>query len=96
MKKIIVLLVCAMIFVASCASHKSVVGNGSQTGEKVKKRQWYALWGGVPIGAGADTKEMAGGASNYTIETSIDALALILNNVIFWTSIRNEVVTVVK
>jgi len=44
------------------------VGNGGSGKTTVTERQWYALWGLVPINP-KDSKDMAKGADNYTVTT---------------------------
>jgi hypothetical protein len=39
-----------------------------QADKVLKQKQWYALWGAVPINE-VDSKEMAGDSENYTIIT---------------------------
>jgi PBP1b-binding outer membrane lipoprotein LpoB len=56
-----------MLF-ASCATHVHTVGKGAQSSQTVQKKQWYALFGLVPINT-VDSKEMASGAKDYTIKT---------------------------
>jgi PBP1b-binding outer membrane lipoprotein LpoB len=56
-----------MLF-ASCATHVHTVGNGAQSSQTIQKKQWFALWGLVPINS-VDSKAMADGAKDYTIKT---------------------------
>ena len=73
MKKFIVLVFVVALFATSCISqHIHIVGNGPQTGIKVERKQWYALWGLVPVGF-VDTKELAGDAKDYEIYTRQNA-----------------------
>ena len=53
---------------SACYTHTHVVGEGAESGVTVEKKQWYALWGLVPINE-VDTKEMSDGKENYTIKT---------------------------
>jgi len=62
---------------AGCFTQRFVVGEGSQTGETVKSRQWYVLFGLVPINQ-TDADQLADGAANYTIETKFTALDVII------------------
>ena len=59
-----------VLLMTSCMALTHVVGTGAQTGVKVEKKQWYALWGLVPINE-VDSKTMAGGSSDYTIKTQV-------------------------
>ena len=71
MKRKISTFICAIGIAAclsSCYTLEHTVGNGAQGSSVEKTRQWYALWGLVPINQ-TDTKAMAGGAQDYTITT---------------------------
>ena len=54
------------LLLSSCMTLTHVVGTGGSSGDSVEQKQWYALWGLVPINE-VNSKEMAGGAANYTI-----------------------------
>jgi len=62
---------------SSCMSLTHTVGSGGY-GESESKRQWYVLWGLVPINE-VDSKQMAGGAENYTVKSSITPLDFVIN-----------------
>ncbi|MFZ6665656.1 Bor/Iss family lipoprotein [Peijinzhouia sedimentorum] len=62
---------------SSCMSLTHTVGSGGY-GESETKRQWYVLWGLVPINE-VDSKAMASGAENYTVKSSITPLDFIIN-----------------
>lgn len=62
---------------AGCFGHKHVVGNGAQTGEEVSAKQWYVLWGLIPLGD-PDTNAMAGGASDYEIKTKQSFIDIVI------------------
>ena len=67
MKKIIS--VCTLlIFLASCATHTHIVGNGASGSNTITKRQLYVL-NIVPIND-IDTNIIAGDAEDYTIVTT--------------------------
>ncbi len=68
----------------ACSTHTHVVGNGGQGGQVQQERQWYILWGLVPINK-VDTKTMVGNATNYTIKTEqsfIDGLISFVASVV--------------
>lgn len=70
MKKIIFKSAVALTIVltmASCFTQQHIVGQGG-SGAPVEKRQWFALFGLVPLNT-VDSKAMAGGKQNYTITT---------------------------
>ncbi len=95
MKKMMILLLVFSILLTSCASHKHIIGSGAQGGATVEKRQWYALWGLVPIGD-VDSNEMAGGSANYEIETTHTGLDWIINFFTGVVSITSRTVIVTK
>ena len=72
-KLITITLIISMLFI-SCATHLHHVGHGPQTGTKVTSRQFYLLYGLVPLNS-VDTNKMAGIDSNgnyitdYEIQT---------------------------
>jgi Bor protein len=53
---------------ASCTANLHTIGDGPKGNEIIKARQWYVLWGIVPINQ-VDTKAMAAGAEDYQIKT---------------------------
>ncbi len=70
MKKMIAIIILAsmaLVFVG-CMGHTHVVGNGGQGNTRMFERQWYVLFGLVPIN-NVDTKQMVGTEDNYTIIT---------------------------
>jgi len=99
LKLVVVSLLLFSLF--ACSSHTHVVGSGPSTGITVSARQYYAVWGLVPIGigGGADTNAMAGDAENYQIETKaafMDYLISGLANMIIPTTISCRTVTVTQ
>ncbi len=92
----IVLLVCLFsLFLTGCATHRHIVGDGSQTGVTKSERQWYALYGLVPLGE-VDTKDMSGGAEDYEIKTEESVEDFLLNLVTGMMTIVSRTVTVAK
>ena len=71
MKKYILVLcmIMSMIFVG-CATHVHNIGTGPEIGHKETARQWYLLYGLVPLNS-VDTNEMANSAENYEIQTQV-------------------------
>lgn len=71
MKRTLKSLILSLVFViglSSCFTLEHTVGNGAQNGVEQTERQWYALFGLVPLND-VDSKQMAGGASDYTIKS---------------------------
>ncbi len=72
------LLIVAMLCVIGCAAHIHKVGNGAQGTELMAERQWYVLWGIVPIND-VDSHAMAAGATDYEIVTEYTLIDGIIN-----------------
>ena len=90
-----VLLIVAMLFVIGCATHMHKVGNGAQGTDMIESRQWYVLWGLVPIND-VDTQAMAGEATDYNIITEVNLLDGVINALVGSVSIYCRTVTVLK
>lgn len=60
----------ALVSVIGCASHTHKVGYGPAFDRAKIERQWYLLWGLVPVNE-IDTQAMANGQSNYEITTEV-------------------------
>ena len=88
-KLIAITLIISMLFI-SCATHLHTVGHGPQAGVKATARQYYLLWGLVPINT-IDTNEMAGldingkQIENYEIQTQVGPLDVVINSVSLFT-----------
>ena len=52
-----------LLFMVGCAAHTHQVGAGAQGSETIEARQWYVLWGLVPVND-VDTHAMAAGATD--------------------------------
>lgn len=63
------LLIVALLFVIGCAAHTHQIGKGAQGNDIDTERQWYILWGIVPINE-VDTNAMSDGATDYNIITA--------------------------
>jgi len=95
MKKAVVLLMVAAFLLASCATHVHTVGMGPQTGQTETAKQWYILFGLVPL-TDVDTNAMAGGAADYEIMTQHAPIDIIIGMVIGLTTVSSRTVTVTK
>jgi hypothetical protein len=74
---------------------RHTVGEGGG-GEKVaQERQWYILWGLVPLGE-HDGGQMAKGNTNFTIQTQYSPMDFLFNIFTGWISIFSQTVTVTK
>jgi len=76
--KIIMLLFVASFMMTGCFTQRHVIGDGAEMGEVEEARQWFVLWGLVPINE-VDSAEMIGGSRNYEIKTEHSALDVIIS-----------------
>ena len=90
-----VFLILAMLFVIGCAAHTHKIGNGAQGNDITNARQWYVLWGLVPIN-NVDTSTMAAGATDYEITTALTPLDVVISAVLGQVTIYCRTVTVQK
>jgi len=73
--KLLIALSVFAIILSGCSATMHTVGTGGKGNCKspgqydAKKKQWYLLWGAVPLNK-VDSKDLAGGAQNYTIRTT--------------------------
>ena len=88
-------LIVGMLFVIGCSTHVHQVGKGSQGYDITEARQWYIVWGLVPIND-VDTNAMAGGATDYDITTSYTPIDFIIGVVAGSVTISSRTVTVQK
>lgn len=91
----IVAITIVLCFLAGCAAHIHKVGQGAQGAQKAEQRQWYVLWGLVPIND-VKTDQMAEGATDYTIKTEQSALDVIINIFTVYITVVSRTVTVTK
>ena len=68
---------------------------GAQGNQMDEERQWYVLWGLVPINE-VDTNEMADGATDYEIKTETSGLDIVINIFTSVISVVSRTVTVTK
>lgn len=94
-KAMVLTLAVALIFMTGCYSITHTVGEGHKTGYVESARQWYALWGLVPLNK-VDSKEMVKGATDYTIKTEFTALDIIISFATSWVTIYPMTVEVKK
>jgi len=74
----IILLLFVVFYSSGCMSHTHVVGKGAQSTQSMESRQWYILFGLVPLN-NANSAELAKGAADYTIKSEITPLDFIMN-----------------
>ena len=97
MRNKLVLIIAPIVFLTlfSCATHVHTVGNGPSTGVTETARQWYVLYGLVPLND-VDTSAMTGGASNYEVKTSQEPIDLLIYCFTSGVTVTSRTVTVTK
>jgi len=78
-----------------CYNFRHTVGDGGGHTTVAVERQWYLLFGLVPLGR-IDAGELAGSATDYTIETEAGPLDILLNLFTSWVTITSRTVKVYK
>ena len=91
----VVTILLLLLFAVGCTTHIHKVGNGPQTYNIQEDRQWYVLWGLVPLND-IDTNDMAGDATNYEIKTEVTPLDILISIPASWVSVSSRTVTVIK
>ncbi len=80
---------------AGCYAMKHTVGNGAQGSTTTSERQWYILFGLVPLN-NVDSKQMAGDAKDYEVTTSFEFVDLVIGVFTGIISVQPMTVTVKK
>ncbi len=90
------LLVTAMLlFTIGCTSHVHKIGTGASTGSEESARQWYILFGAIPLND-VNAQEMAGDTQNYEIQTEQSFIDILIGGVAGMVTISSRTVTVKK
>tara|TARA_B100000003_G_scaffold208271_1_gene228042 strand:- start:1352 stop:1648 length:297 start_codon:yes stop_codon:yes gene_type:complete len=98
MKKIFIISFVAILAFSACSPHTHIVGEGPSSGLQNQARQYYILFGLVPLNK-VDTNSMIGDATNFKIDTTTgptDVLIGIAAGMIIPTTISSRTVTVTK
>ena len=77
-KAVVMIMIVSSLFLIGCSTHVHTVGTGSQTGVSNTARQFYLLYGLIPLNS-VDTGAMAGGAANYEIQTQVGPMDVVIN-----------------
>ena len=91
----VLLVLVFIILTVGCMAHVHKVGAGEQQGIPEQQRQWYILFGLVPIN-NVDSHAMAGDATDYTIRTEWSALDVVINFFTSAVTVYSRTVTVTK
>jgi hypothetical protein len=80
-----IVLIVGMLAIIGCSAsvHTHKIGNGPQTGAEMTERQWYVLWGLVPIND-VKTETMTTGATDYEIKTQVTFVDGIISGFTGW------------
>lgn len=90
-------LVACLSPLAGCYTLTHHVGNGAAPTKSsdTSERQWYVLWGVVPLGK-VDSHAMAAGAKDYTVHSGWNILDCVINIVAGMVTVQCQSVTVSK
>ena len=94
-KTIIAITLISLLVVVGCSTHIHTIGKGPQNYETIEARQWYILFGLVPLNT-VDTKALAGSAIDYEIKTEHSPLDILMNIFTSYVTIHSRTVTVTK
>ena len=83
------------MFLIGCSTHVHTIGTGPQTGQVETARQWYVLYGLIPLNT-VDIGEMTNGAQNYEIKTQAGVVDILMNFFTVQASISSRTVKVTK
>jgi len=88
-------LIMAMVALTGCFTNQHMIGSGAQGATQTTQRQWYVLWGLVPINE-VDTHAMAAGAENYNVKTQFTFVDMVIGVFTGLVSVQPRSVTVTK
>ncbi|NQV19457.1 MAG: hypothetical protein HQ534_13065 [Armatimonadetes bacterium] len=94
-KMFIAIILIVLLFVIGCSTNIHTIGNGPQKNDSQEARQWYILYGLVPLNE-VNTHEMAGNAIDYEIKTEQSFLDGLISCFTSAVSVTCRTVTVTK
>lgn len=94
-KTVCIIVVFCMLSLVGCFSHVHTVGNGAQANTSTSKKQWYILWGLVPLGS-VDTTQMAAGSTDYEVKTQHSVVDVFISLITGIVTVFPRTVTVKK
>ena len=77
-KAVVMIMIVSSLLLIGCSTHIHTVGTGPQTGVKNTARQYYLLYGLIPLNS-VDTDGMAGSVANYEIQTQVGPMDAVIN-----------------
>ena len=71
-KTVVMIMIVSSLFLIGCSTHVHTVGTGPETGMTKVARQYYLLWGLIPLNT-VDTNQMAASmkTDNYEIKSQV-------------------------
>lgn len=84
-----------LLALVACSTNIHKVGSGAKGNNTQEARQWYVLFGLVPINV-VDTNQMAGGATNYDIVTEQNIMDIVINFFTSMVTVTSRTVQVTK
>ena len=71
-KAVVMIMIVSSLFLIGCSTHVHTVGTGPETGMTKVARQYYLLWGLIPLNT-VDTNQMAASmkTDNYEIKSQV-------------------------
>jgi len=96
MKKLgLALLCCSVLMSPACYTIHHRVGAGAKGDVETEKRQWYVLYGLVPLGE-VESKSLAGEATDYDVQTQASVIDILLNIFTGLVTITSRTITVTR
>ena len=77
-KTISMFMIISMLILVGCSTHVHTIGTGPQTGIQKSARQYYILYGLIPVNT-VNTGKMVGDATNYEIQSQVGAMDALIN-----------------
>ncbi len=93
--KVLILMLFLVSVLISCGAHQYNMGMGPQTDATETQRQWYILWGLVPLNS-VDVEVMIGEVENYQVRTASEPIDIIMNIFTGYVTVTSRTVTVKK
>ncbi len=94
-KCVVAVMALTFLFVIGCSTHLHKVGSGASGSNETAQRQWYILFGLVPLND-VDSNDIAAGASDYTVKTQANFVDVIITMFTGIVSVNCRTVTVTK
>ncbi|MEA3475328.1 MAG: hypothetical protein U9R23_02615 [Candidatus Cloacimonadota bacterium] len=91
----VVIIILFLTILVGCMAHVHKIGSGPQGKGIETARQWYALWGLIPINE-VDTNSMAGETTDYEIKTETTLVDGLISCFTSYVTINCRTVTVTK